>query len=247
MNVLLPLRDGSTPSTIPVTASGLSQASALGRSPKPLPKSRAGLKTSKDSAPIFARPVPPASQPKATEKMVSCSALVKNWYLSVSSRLPKPLSVLPLAAGSRRVQSPPKVRPRLGKIRLENSPETVVFWHLGGRAGGREPAHEQARPIVGRGLRVRGGGGHGAFVRLNRLTQVVNRMLAPLEGENAEKQREGEGARRARTPGGGGAENDHGSQKGQPADAGGDGRRHVVRDRRRRRADRLRRRGDGGA
>ena len=131
MNVLLPLRDGSTPSTIPVTASGLSQASALGRSPKPLPKSRAGLKTSKDSAPIFARPVPPASQPKATEKMVSCSALVKNWYLSVSSRLPKPLSVLPLAAGSRRVQSPPKVRPRLGKIRLENSPETVVFWRAG--------------------------------------------------------------------------------------------------------------------
>src|SRR5439155_8225339 len=119
-------------------------------------------------------------------------------------------------------------------------------WHLGGRAGGREPAHEQAQPIVGRGLRVRGGGGHGAFVRLNCLTQVVNRMLAPLEGENAEEQREGEGARRARTPGGGGAENDHGSQKGQPVDAGGDGRRHVVRDRRRRRADRLRRRGDGG-
>ena len=57
--------------------------------------------------------------------------------------------------------------------------------------------------MVGRGLCVRGGGGHGAFVRLNRLTQVVNRMLATLEGEDAEQQREGHGPRRARTPGDG--------------------------------------------
>ncbi len=76
--------------------------------------------------------------------------------------------------------------------------------------------------MVGRGLRVRGGSGHGAFVRLNRLTQVVNRMYPTLEGENAEQQREGEGACGAGTPGGG-CENRHGRQKGKPAEAGGGG------------------------
>jgi len=97
----------------------------------PLPKSRAGLKTSKDSAPALFLPVPPASQPNAAERIVSWVALVKNWYLSVISRLPKPLSVRPLSAGSRRFHSPPSVRPRSGKMRFENSPEMLVIW-LGG-------------------------------------------------------------------------------------------------------------------
>jgi hypothetical protein len=66
--------------------------------------------------------------------------------------------------------------------------------HLGRRAGGSQPRHERARLIAARGLRVRGGGRHGAFVRLTRLTQVVNRMLAALEGENAEEKREGDRA-----------------------------------------------------
>ncbi len=57
--------------------------------------------------------------------------------------------------------------------------------------------------MVGRGLCVRGGAGHGAFVRLTRLTEVVNRMLAALEGENAEQKRERDRARRAGTPGDG--------------------------------------------
>src|SRR5262249_24903345 len=71
----------------------------------------------------FFRPVPPASQPNAAERMVSWAALVKNWYLSVISRLPKPLSVLSFGAGSRLFHSPASVSPRLGKMRFENSPE----------------------------------------------------------------------------------------------------------------------------
>src|SRR5215470_6126190 len=108
---------------MPVTAKGLRYASASGRSPMPLPNRRAGLNTSNDSAPAFFRPVPPAFQPKAAERMVSWAGLVKNWYLSVISRLPNPLSVLSFGAGSRLFHSPASVRPRLGKMRFENSPE----------------------------------------------------------------------------------------------------------------------------
>src|SRR5215470_16889573 len=62
------------------------------------------------------------------EAIVSCAALVKNWYFNVTSRLPRPLSVLPFGAGSKRFHSPPSVMPKFGKMRLENSPEMLVNW-----------------------------------------------------------------------------------------------------------------------
>src|SRR5215813_11446933 len=62
------------------------------------------------------------------EAIVSCGALVKNWYFNVTSRLPRPLSVRPLGAGSKRFHSPPSVMPKFGKMRLENSPEMLVNW-----------------------------------------------------------------------------------------------------------------------
>lgn len=98
--------------------------------------------------------------------------------------------------------------------------------HLSDRADGREDWRERARDIVRRRLRVRSCGGHGAFVLLDGLSQVVNRVHATLVGEDGEQEGQGDDGGGAGTPGDR-RESCRTCQERKPAEAGRDRRRHV--------------------
>jgi hypothetical protein len=72
--------------------------------------------------------------------------------------------------------------------------------HLTDRVDGREDRREQIRNIVRGRLRVRSGGGHGAFVLVDGLTQVVNGVHAAFVGEDGEQEGQGDDGSGAETP-----------------------------------------------
>src|SRR2546425_6150466 len=127
-------RVGIETPNVPVTATGFTKSSASGKSPKPLPKKSVGVTVSKRSASIFRLPVPPTSHEIPADRSVSCASLLKNTYFSETSRLSKPDNDLPSSGSSSR-QAPPRLNPKFGLSRFENSPLTSVS-----RVGGRSPS-----------------------------------------------------------------------------------------------------------
>src|SRR6266404_945756 len=121
---VLALLGKATP-TRPVIASGLSNDNPGGKSPKPLPKNRAGVQVLKVSAPTCLLPVPPTSTPKPRDATASCSSFSKNSYFEPTERLSKPFTVLP-CEGLSVVNVSPNSMSHFGVMRRAISEEISV-------------------------------------------------------------------------------------------------------------------------